>query len=55
MSARRSIVADTISELIPARAVALSLTSTQPTSPDSFNVVATSTSPALLPPSGGSS
>ena len=47
--------ADTIKELIPARAVALSLISTHPTSSDSFNAAATSTTPELLPPSGGSS
>ena len=35
MPASRSIVAETMSELIPARAVALSLMSTKPTRPDS--------------------
>ena len=53
--ASRSIAAEIISELIPARAVALSLMSTQPTLPDSFSSRATSTSPELFPPSGGSS
>ena len=44
-----------MSELIPARAVALSLTSTNATSPELSRFRATSIRPRLEPPSGGSS
>ena len=55
MPAARSIATALISELIPTRAVALSLMSTKPTRSDSASPRATSSIPALLPPSGGSS
>src|SRR5207248_498808 len=51
----RSIAPDTISALIPARAVALSLMSTNRTRPDSSSASATSSSPRFEPPSGGAS